>query len=120
MLSLLHGLKISHNVKLVVWEIDGVHEVLVELLGDALDIILRDLTQVAHHVVYVLDRQLVLRLAKRRQEGLKLSLHFCDSILIVGEGFVVAFLDLVPGLGDQFHDLVTVVIYLFVAFLVPV
>ncbi len=70
MLSLLHGLKISHNVKLVVGEIDGVHEVLVELLIDALDIVLRDLTQVAHHVVHVLDRQLVLRLAKRRQEGL--------------------------------------------------
>ena len=92
----------------------------IELLRDSLHIILSDLAQTGHHVVHILNRQVVLRLVQSRQKCFQFSLDLCDTFLVACIGLIVALLDVVSRLSDYLDYFFAIFINLFVALFVVV
>ena len=84
-------------------------------MSDALNVVLRDLAQTAHHIIHVLNRKIVLRLAQSRQKCFQLPLDLSDTFLVVRVGLIVAFLGVISRLSDHFNYLFAVFINLLIA-----
>ena len=92
----------------------------VELLRDSLHIILGDLAQTAHHVVHILNRQVVLRLIQSRHKCFQFTLDISDTFLVGSKGLIIALFDVISRLSNYFGYLFAIFINPFVALFVVV
>ena len=92
----------------------------IELLCDSAHIILCDLAQTAHHVIHILNRQVVLRLVQSRHKCFQFTLDISYTLLVGSIGLIVALFDVVSRLSNYFGYLFAIFINPFVALFVVV